>query len=227
MATRNIVPRADGEGQLGTTAKRWLKVETDDIHVDGLTASRAVVTDGDKDLSSATTTAAEIEFLSGVTSSVQEQINNISISQLTTNLDMNEKLILYEFATLTSNETASGDGIIATAGENLTFGNLCYLKSDGKFWKADSSVAATSKNLLSISLGTINADASGNFLRKGLARFDTWDWSEIGIPLYVSETAGSITETAPETELTIVRIIGYVRNSDYIWFDPAAGYLEN
>lgn len=31
MATKNIVPRADGEGQLGTTAKAWGEVITDKV----------------------------------------------------------------------------------------------------------------------------------------------------------------------------------------------------
>ena len=32
MATRNIVPRGNGEGQLGTAAKHWAKVFTDAIN---------------------------------------------------------------------------------------------------------------------------------------------------------------------------------------------------
>lgn len=40
MATRNIVPRADGEGSLGTNLKKWGAVYADDIAVtNGVTAS--------------------------------------------------------------------------------------------------------------------------------------------------------------------------------------------
>lgn len=33
MATRNIVPRANGEGQIGTAAKKWNKIYTDILYV--------------------------------------------------------------------------------------------------------------------------------------------------------------------------------------------------
>ena len=36
MATRNIVPRADGEGQLGTAVKEWGKVVTKEYAGDGI-----------------------------------------------------------------------------------------------------------------------------------------------------------------------------------------------
>ncbi len=45
------------------------------INGTGLTASRAVATDGSKNLVSATTTATELNFVSGVTSSIQTQLN--------------------------------------------------------------------------------------------------------------------------------------------------------
>ena len=38
MATKNIVPRADGEGSLGTTAKCWGNVRADNIGNDTLSA---------------------------------------------------------------------------------------------------------------------------------------------------------------------------------------------
>lgn len=44
MATRNIVPRADGEGSLGTTAKRW-----GDMQTKKLTSQSVVVNDVDLD----------------------------------------------------------------------------------------------------------------------------------------------------------------------------------
>ena len=48
---------------------------TTNITGSALTASRAVVTDGSKILASATTTAAEIEHVAGVTSAIQTQLN--------------------------------------------------------------------------------------------------------------------------------------------------------
>jgi hypothetical protein len=42
MATRNIVPRADGEGSLGTSAKKWGNIYADNGHI----AGRNIATDG-------------------------------------------------------------------------------------------------------------------------------------------------------------------------------------
>ncbi len=47
------------------------------VNVSGLTASRAVVTDGSKNLASSATTATELGYVSGVTSSIQTQIDAI------------------------------------------------------------------------------------------------------------------------------------------------------
>lgn len=52
------------------------KVDSTDVTVDSLTANRALVSDGNKNLSSSTTTATELGYLSGVSSSVQTQLNN-------------------------------------------------------------------------------------------------------------------------------------------------------
>lgn len=49
---------------------------TGGIQVTGLTASRAVVTDGTSNLASSATTATEIGFVNGVTSNIQTQLNS-------------------------------------------------------------------------------------------------------------------------------------------------------
>lgn len=48
---------------------------TGDVDVSGLTASRAVVTDGSKKLVSSGTTSTELGYVSGVTSAIQTQLN--------------------------------------------------------------------------------------------------------------------------------------------------------
>jgi len=46
MATRNIVPRADGEGKLGTTAKKWGEVHAGAVAAESVTSTGAVKTTG-------------------------------------------------------------------------------------------------------------------------------------------------------------------------------------
>lgn len=77
----NTIVRFDGtsgtavQGSTATISDAGV-LTADNIIDSGLTASRAVVTDGSKQLTSATTTAAEIEFVSGVTSAIQTQLNS-------------------------------------------------------------------------------------------------------------------------------------------------------
>jgi hypothetical protein len=54
MTTKNIVPRANGEGGLGTTAKHWLNAYIDDVHTTftfpmELHAGQAVIPDNNPD----------------------------------------------------------------------------------------------------------------------------------------------------------------------------------
>lgn len=146
--------------------------------------------------------------------------------QLGGNLDINEKSIEREFGTLTSDHTASGDIITATAGENVAFGEVCYFKSDGKFWKTDADAEATSKGLLVMAIATIAGDASGLFLKTGLARDDAWNWT-VGAELFLdTATAGGMTATAPSGSTDIVRLVGYGKGADYVEFKPSTMYLE-
>jgi hypothetical protein len=71
MATRNIVPRADSEGQIGTAAKKWAKVITDQLTI-GATAITATGAEVNK-LAGLTTTAAELTYVHSVTSAIQTQ----------------------------------------------------------------------------------------------------------------------------------------------------------
>ena len=115
-----------------------------------------------------------------------------------------------------------------TAGEALAFGQAVYLKSDGKYWKTDASAEATAKGMLRIVASeSIGADASGLFALPGTyIRDDTWAWT-VGAPLFLDEaTAGGLTETAPSDTGDIVRVAGYARSADIVFFDPSKTWVE-
>jgi len=115
----------------------------------------------------------------------------------------------------------SGIIIDGTAGEDLVFPNVCYLKNDGKFWKARANAAGTTFGIMALATATIAADAAGIFLLMGFARDDTWTWT-INEEIYVSEaTAGAITHTAPTTSGEQVRQVGNALTADIMWFSPA------
>lgn len=126
---------------------------------------------------------------------------------------------------LAADLTYSGFPVLATAGENVAFGDQCYLKSDGKMWKADASAEATADGLIFMAMATILANAEGVFLKEGFVRNDAWTWT-VGGKLYISPTPGGPTQTKPTTTGEIVRITGYATHADKLYFHPDNSYVE-
>jgi cytoskeletal protein CcmA (bactofilin family) len=110
-----------------------------------------------------------------------------------------------------------------TAGESVVAGNICYLKSDGKFWKADASAESTSKGMIAMATESISADATGTFMLYGSY---TTTGLTAGGQYYISETAGASTATAPTTSTSIVRIVGYAISTTRFFFNPDNSYVE-
>ena len=110
--------------------------------------------------------------------------------------------------------------LTATAGENLVNGNICYLKNDGKYWKADSDTETTCKTNLLIATETITSDAIGNFS-------DNYNFTTSGLTTgdtYYLKNDGGITNST--NGLSIIVIIGYAKSSTILNFRPTATYLE-
>jgi len=133
----------------------------------------------------------------------------------------------YQLAqTLGADTTAEGITISHTAGENLAFGDIGYYKSDGKVWKADANTAgAFPADVMAIA--TISADAAGLFLKLGTARNDAWNWT-IGGLLYLSITAGTMTQTQPVATDDCIQVLGKCfPNADTISFNPHLMYITH
>jgi len=110
-----------------------------------------------------------------------------------------------------------------TFGENVTAGDLCYLKSDGKLWKAKADATSTSSTLLAIAVSSVSANNSGNAVLTGAY---TTSGLTAGSIYYVSDgTAGAITSTIPADDGDVVRIIGYALSTTVLWFNPDSSYI--
>ena len=109
----------------------------------------------------------------------------------------------------------TGASIYATVGEDVAIGDILYLKSDGKFWKADADVAGTTNGLVVLATTTILTNASGVLLTNGYIKNTSWSFTP-GVPLYISATPGNATTTAP----TSARLVGYAYSSNIINFHP-------
>lgn len=128
---------------------------------------------------------------------------------------------------LTADQTWSGLTAIFTAGENLTIGQTCYMKSDGKMWKS-LATATTTMPIVALATGTINAEASGEFLLIGFFREDTVFTFTVGDMLYASEdTAGALKNAAPTTATEQVQVCGKCFPSVHIiYFNPSLELVE-
>ena len=105
-----------------------------------------------------------------------------------------------------------------------TQGNVLYW--DGSDWAdADASAAATASGLITIA-HTTGSPSSNGALQKGLIQLAAAPGTA-GDVLYLSETAGGLTATAPTTSGAIVRVIGYdVDGAGLIYFNPSQDWLE-
>lgn len=119
---------------------------------------------------------------------------------------------------------SSGITLSFTAGENLIAGDICYLKSDGKFWKANST-DNTKIPCTTMATATILADASGIFLFLGTLKDGTLSLT-VGGNIYVSTTDGTITQTAPSSSGNIVQVIGIALSATVIYFNPNSVTVE-
>lgn len=167
-------------------------------------------------LEGATVTTTELNYVSGVTSSIQTQLNakgtlsNVSedlTPQLGGNLDLNEKGFTKQI----------------TLGETVTAGQIVHLHTDGKYYLAEADIPADAVDELVLALaggvldGVVAGLVFGYYTTTGLTA---------GSIYYLSETAGAITATAPTTSLSVVRILGYALSTTVLLFRPDTGYVE-
>ena len=122
--------------------------------------------------------------------------------------------------------STEGYGDVVTFGTgSLTAGNLYYFTSGGAWALADADAESTSTGLLGIALGV--SATTGGVLIRGYARSGAYSGGTIGGILYVSTTAGLVTQTAPSATGDVIRIVGYQIDvtNDIIYFDPSKDWI--
>ena len=132
----------------------------------------------------------------------------------------NKKLI-----SVLSDSSYSGEVISLMAGEDLTFGEVVYIKADGKMWLADADAAATMPARY-MALATISADSYGLFLRSGIVRCSGWGAEAPGSYVYTGLTAGAITTTQVSAAGDQSQKLGVLIDSTVVDFDPDMTVLE-
>ncbi len=120
-----------------------------------------------------------------------------------------------------------GNGIIIKLHSTSTTAGKLYFKSNfAAAWSevnAQGTAGDGATRMLAVALGS-NSGTSGMLLQ-GLFRKASHGFSA-GAPLYVGETNGTFTTTAPSSQNDYVRIVGYVIDSNTIYFNPSGTWVQ-
>ncbi len=124
-----------------------------------------------------------------------------------------------------SNQSYTGEIVSLTYGESLVPGDAVYLKSDGSVWKADANGSSTYP-CIGLAMETASS-GSHIVLLKGIYRDDSlYNWTVGGI-LYLSTTAGSLTQTQPSGTDEVIQVSGIATHADRILFNPDYTYITH
>ncbi len=145
---------------------------------------------------------------------------------------MTGPIVLGENAAVALDPAGSADGkysgitVTAIAGYTQAFGDLVYLDPTDSRWEAtDANAAAAADGDARGILGmVVVAGTDGNactILLHGIIRADAkFDTFTINNPVYLSETAGAVTQTQPTTTDVVIRIVGSALTADELYFNP-------
>jgi hypothetical protein len=123
-----------------------------------------------------------------------------------------------------TNVSYSGNIGIFTAGSSLSAYDLCYLGTDGKYYKADADTATTMP-AIALALEAMSANGTGKFLLQGIVSNSSWSFTNSTI-LYVHNNPGEIMTVSPNGTGDQVQRIGIAINSNTILFSPSLDVIE-
>lgn len=107
-------------------------------------------------------------------------------------------------------------------------GDLVYLDSSATWQKTDANATATFAGMLGIALEVKASGAALSVLLQGFMWAATpFPTFTVGGLVYISETAGAVTQTAPTTTDACTRVIGWAVHADKLWFNPSATYITH
>ena len=99
---------------------------------------------------------------------------------------------------------------------SVVFSNALYVASDGEYEKADADGAST---MPCIALALGSGTGTQDILFHGFITNSSWSWT-VGGEIYVSTTAGGLTQTVPSGIGDEVQIVGIAISATTFLFDP-------
>ena len=121
---------------------------------------------------------------------------------------------------LPEDQSASGDVVTMQVDVNATgFGATLHMDTDGNWIEADADAEATMPcQALALETGT----GSKEVLLRGFVRDDTWTWTVGGVNglIYVSCTAGELTQTTVSGSGNQAQVVGFATHANRMFFNP-------
>lgn len=125
-----------------------------------------------------------------------------------------------------TDDTYTGEDITGfNATATIAQWEAVYLSTTG--WALTDADSASTAGGVMVGLAAAAGTSSNplTVVTRGIIRNDGWTWTTVGAPLYLSTTAGALTETAPSGTDDVVRIVGYVMSDDCIFFNPSNDWI--
>ena len=125
-----------------------------------------------------------------------------------------------------TDETFTGLSAQMLAGGAIAaFKLVCVHTTTQEVVTADASAYATAR-VIGIAPAAISDTATGTVLLHGFIRDDTFAFTA-GSTLYLSETAGAMTHTAPTTDGAFVNVVGVALSPDVVYINPSMDVIEH
>lgn len=127
----------------------------------------------------------------------------------------------------------SGITVTGVAGYTQAFGDCVYLDPTDSRWElcdanATAGADGDSRGMIGI---VVSAGTDGNactILLHGIIRADAkFPAFTINNPIYISETAGELTQTQPTTTDAVIRICGFALTADEMYWNPDNSYITH
>ena len=121
------------------------------------------------------------------------------------------------------------DGIVLdgwNCGESVAQWDTVYLDDTANEWMIADADAAGEFPARGVATAACTDGNPGIILVQGVVRNDAWAWAANGSTLFLSDTTGGVTVTAPATSGDAVQVVGFVINDDQVYFNFSGHYLE-
>jgi hypothetical protein len=118
-----------------------------------------------------------------------------------------------------------------TAGATLAFGDVCYLAAADSRWELTDADAAATSGPVKIGICVLAAAADGSattMLLFGKIRADAaFPTFTVSAPVFLSGTAGDVTNTAPTATDSVTRIVGYGNDGNTLFWCPDPTWITH